>query len=184
MVQVQQEMEMKVKSIGLFTAVILGAMYVIWATPSLSETTTRMMDATVLSVEDIYESKRRSIPRETCTVVEVPVYGKQGGNGAFDLGGAIIGGLIGNNIKGEDGGGAAGAIIGGLLGAEAKKQQQVITGYRKVNQCTTQYDIVTEDILTGYKVTYEIFGITGQTFTTRRPSVGGPIDVMVSITAR
>jgi len=184
MVQVQQEMEMKVKSIGLFTAVILGAMYTIWATPSLSETTTRMMDATVLSVEDIYETQQRQIPRESCTVVEVPVYGAQGGNGAFDIGSAIIGGIIGNNMKGEDGGGAAGAIIGGLLGAEVKKQNQVITGYRKVNQCTTTYDIVREEVLTGFKVVYEIFGVKGQTFKYKRPRVGDALPVVVSITAR
>jgi uncharacterized protein YcfJ len=32
------------------------------------------------------------------------------------LKGAIIGGIIGNNIKGEDNGGAIGAILGGMLG--------------------------------------------------------------------
>ena len=50
------------------------------------------------------------------------------GNGKSDLTnlleGAIIGGAIGNNIPGEDGGGAMGAIIGGLLNSENNKVQQ------------------------------------------------------------
>ena len=36
----------------------------------------------------------------------------------FDLGGALIGGIIGNNLPGEEGGGAAGALLGGLLGGQ------------------------------------------------------------------
>ena len=53
------------------------------------------------------------------------------GNGKSDLSnlleGAIIGGAIGNNIPGEDGGGAMGAIIGGLLNSENNKGQQCRT---------------------------------------------------------
>ena len=56
------------------------------------------------------------------------------GNGKSDLSnlleGAIIGGAIGNNIPGEDGGGAMGAIIGGLLNSENNKGQQCRTETR------------------------------------------------------
>lgn len=50
------------------------------------------------------------------------------GNGQSDLSnflsGALIGGAIGNNVPGENGGGAIGAIIGGALNAESNKGPQ------------------------------------------------------------
>ena len=50
------------------------------------------------------------------------------GNGKSDvsnfLGGAIIGGAIGNNIPGEKNGGALGAFLGGVLNTENNKGTQ------------------------------------------------------------
>ena len=65
------------------------------------------------------------------------------GNGKSDLSnlleGAIIGGAIGNNIPGEDGGGAMGAIIGGLLNSENNKGQQCRTETRYDEEYQTVY---------------------------------------------
>ena len=65
------------------------------------------------------------------------------GNGKTDfqnlLEGAIIGGAIGNNIPGEDGGGAAGAIIGGLLNTERNKSPQCRTETRYQEETQTIY---------------------------------------------
>lgn len=64
-------------------------------------------------VEDIYTTRYIDVP-QTQQVCE-DVY--HGGDKSGDmLRGAIIGGIIGNNIKGEKDGGAIGAIIGGMLG--------------------------------------------------------------------
>ena len=64
-------------------------------------------------VEDIYTNRYVQTPH-TQQVCE-DVY--HGGDKSGDmLRGAIIGGIIGNNIKGEKDGGAIGAIIGGMLG--------------------------------------------------------------------
>jgi uncharacterized protein YcfJ len=54
----------------------------------------------------------------------------------LDLEGAIIGGIIGNNVtKNVENGGAAGAIIGGLIGSQNKGQVgtrcQVVTRYNE-----------------------------------------------------
>lgn len=50
------------------------------------------------------------------------------GNGKSNLNnfieGAIIGGIIGNNIPGENGGGALGAILGGAINSENNKTPQ------------------------------------------------------------
>ena len=71
------------------------------------------------------------------------------GNGKSDLSnlleGAIIGGAIGNNIPGEDGGGAMGAIIGGLLNSENNKGQQcrTETSYDEEYQSVYSHSTVT-----------------------------------------
>ena len=72
------------------------------------------------------------------------------GNGKSDitnlLEGAIIGGAIGNNIPGEDGGGAMGAIIGGLLNSENNKGQQCRT--------ETRYDEEYQNVYSHSTVTF------------------------------
>jgi len=72
------------------------------------------------------------------------------GNGKSDLSnlleGAIIGGAIGNNIPGEDGGGAMGAIIGGLLNSENNKGQQCRT--------ETRYDEEYQNVYSHSTVTF------------------------------
>ena len=72
------------------------------------------------------------------------------GNGKSDLSnlleGAIIGGAIGNNIPGEDGGGAMGTIIGGLLNSENNKGQQCRT--------ETRYDEEYQNVYSHSTVTF------------------------------
>ena len=71
------------------------------------------------------------------------------GNGKSDLEnlleGAIIGGAIGNNVPGEDGGGGMGAIIGGLLNTEKNKGQrcQVETRFEEEYQNVYSHSTVT-----------------------------------------
>ena len=60
------------------------------------------------------------------------------------LKGAIIGGIIGNNIKGEDNGGAIGAILGGMLGhnnsdAQGGTQRRCTTEIRYNEERQTIY---------------------------------------------
>ena len=103
-------------------------------------------------VQDHYKTITKQIPQveTTCYEVEIPVYGSTGNNATTGdiLTGAIIGGVIGNNIKGEKNGGAAGAVIGGLLGANSGNKKETIVGYRKENRCenkttySTQYNEV------------------------------------------
>jgi len=82
------------------------------------------------------------------------------GNGKSDitnlLEGAIIGGAIGNNIPGENGGGAMGAIIGGLLNSENNKGQQCRT--------ETRYD---EEYQSVYSHSTVTFYYNGRQYTLR-----------------
>lgn len=142
---------------------------------------------TVTGVEPVYRTKTVTTPVQKCWTEEVPVYGytegKKDPTGDM-LTGAIIGGIIGNNLKGEKGGGAAGAVLGGILGHQnATKGEQVITGYRTVNKCATHYDDVTEEYLAGYKIQYEALGLKGTISSSRNRSVGDSIRVNVNINA-
>ena len=82
------------------------------------------------------------------------------GNGQSDLSnfltGALIGGAIGNNIPGEDGGGAMGAIIGGLLNSEKNNGQQC--------RVETRYD---EEIQNVYSHSTVTFYYNGRQYTLR-----------------
>lgn len=65
------------------------------------------------------------------------------GNGKTDLDnfitGAIVGGAIGNNIPGENNGGALGAILGGALNTERNKSPQCRTETRYEEEQQTVY---------------------------------------------
>lgn len=65
------------------------------------------------------------------------------GNGKSDiqnlLEGAIVGGAIGNNIPGENNGGALGAFLGGVLNTERNKGQQCRTETRYNEEVMTVY---------------------------------------------
>jgi len=146
------------------------------------------VDATVVEVVPKYRTSTISTPRNVCVEVEVPVYGKTGGNHDKTgdvLTGAILGGIIGNNIGNGKGNGAAGAVIGGLLGNahgdNRNRGQDVIVGYRKENRCTTEYDTVTQETFSHNIVIAEFAGIKYQYETTRNVSVGQTVQARVSV---
>ena len=83
-------------------------------------------------------------PVEKCEYVSVPIYGvlDRPASGGEVAGGAVIGGVIGNQLGNGDGKTAMtilGAIVGGNV-ANTRKQEPVVTGYRKEYQCRTVYE--------------------------------------------
>ena len=90
------------QGIMMLAALSVVGMGLAFCTPAAAATVSLVSEQEVYYFEPITEQVR------ICTE------GKQGSG--FDLGGALIGGIIGNNLEGESGGGAAGAVIGGLLG--------------------------------------------------------------------
>jgi len=77
----------------------------------------------VTDTEAVYSSSTVQKPQQSCTTVDVPIYGSVGGgaNAGDVLGGMIIGGLLGKGVGGNDKGAAAGAVIGGMIAADKKK---------------------------------------------------------------
>jgi len=137
----------------------------------------------ITETKPIYKTRTTNTPTQRCWNEDVPVYGQTQQEG-FSVPGAIIGGIIGNNVtKNMPDGGTAGAIIGGLFGNKLGNNQQ-ITGYRTVQKCSTSYNTSSEEYLAGYKITYKAAGFTGTTTRRTNPGVGGNIDVIIQMNAR
>lgn len=121
---------------------------------------------TVLMSEPFYETQTTSEPREVCKKVDVPIYEVQTIRGKDDagafIGGAVIGGIIGNVIKQNGAGAALGAVIGGAVANETQKNnhavtKNVIVGYRKETKCKTHYTKVSSQVIVGYRTVVEIY---------------------------
>lgn len=104
------------------------------------------IQASVVSMQETYNTVSKQVPVQSCSTVEVPIYETRriGQASTGDtLAGAIIGGVIGNQFGGGSGKDAA-TVLGAILGADAAnkkggRQETVIVGYRQQQQCTTTY---------------------------------------------
>ena len=77
------------------------------------------------------------------------------------LTGAIIGGILGNNIKGEKDGGAIGAIIGGMLG---HSNSSASGGVKRYCSNQTRYKEESRTIYSHSSITFQY---EGKTYTVR-----------------
>jgi len=121
--------------------------FILWSSGALAETT-----------QDHFKTVINKSPYQVEVCEDVAVSGDKT---ADVLTGAIIGGALGNNIKGEQNGGAIGAILGGMLG----HANSSATGGTK-RQCTveTRYN---EDRLKVYSHSTVTFTHEGRTYTLR-----------------
>ena len=123
-------------------------------------------ETTTATIQDHYKTVTKSVPytETTCELIDVPIYGQsnQGASTTDLLFGALIGGAIGNNIPGEKNGGAAGAVVGTIIANEAGKNKQVVTGYRREEQCKdiTRYQKVTDQVYSHSTITFTSGGRT------------------------
>lgn len=90
----------------------------------------------------------KRISNRTCSEVDVPIY-KNDGNAKTGevLGGAIIGGIIGNQI-GKGKGNDAATILGAILGADMANKKggdKVIVGYKRTTVCEDNPTFVVEN---------------------------------------
>ena len=105
------------------------------------------------------------VANRTCSEVDVPIYSNTGKAQTGEvLGGAIIGGILGNQVGGGKGKDAA-TILGAILGADfanKKGGQQKIVGYKQVEQCEVTYE-KTYETQTACDVWVDIPAIEGVT---------------------
>lgn len=147
------------------------------------------VQGTVVQSNPQYQNVTQRVPTQTCQIVDVPVYGNNNSGGTlglnnhFDIGGAIIGGVIGNNVtKNLDHGGAAGAIIGGLLGNQIRRNNsQQIVGYRQEQRCNTNYSTQTQQQYSHSDIVVEVNGMQVNAQTRRKVKVGDTVNVQVTL---
>lgn len=152
-------------SMSFFTAPVQGFQVVGGSqSPSQALQEDQIVLATVVSATPV--TRRIGVPQvqQLCSWETVPINNATDENKpARIITGAIIGSVIGNNIKGEQHGGTAGAVLGGLI-ANAVTTQPKRVRFQDVETCQSQTTYVFEERISGYDVTYEL---EGETFTTR-----------------
>ena len=92
------------------------------------------------TVQDHYKNIIYKTPSQVEVCYDRNVSGDKTGDA---LKGAIIGGILGNNIKGEKDGGAIGAIIGGMLG---HSNSNASAGTQRVCRYETRYNEVSKTV--------------------------------------
>lgn len=90
-----------------------------------------------------FQDHYKTVINQTPHTVEVCTKGN--GNSEIEnfITGAIIGGVIGNNIKGEQNGGAIGSMLGGIVNTERNKGNKCRTETRYTEQQQTVYSHTT-----------------------------------------
>ncbi|HEU0277780.1 MAG TPA: glycine zipper 2TM domain-containing protein [Rhodanobacteraceae bacterium] len=140
--------------------------------------------AQVVAVQPVTESSTTSTPRQVCRDEQVAVpetYKDQ-----HQIGGAVVGGLVGALAGHQIGGGKGktlatlgGAAGGAFAGHEIQKKHQEDNATRTEtrNVCHTVTDKSTSTRTVGYDVTYTLNGQTGHLRMDRNPGVGAGLPV-------
>lgn len=124
-------------------------------------------EATIVSVERVYQDSFIKEPYQECYIKEF--YKKN--NAMTPLGGAIIGGLIGNSLSKKKKKKKKAAIIGALLGASmVQNSQSNSENIVRKEVCETKYRRVTSSRLAHYLVKYEFNGQIFSYTTLHKPS--------------
>jgi len=111
--------------------------------------------ATAETVVDVTKQVINKTPYQVEVCYDRQVSGDKTGDA---IKGAIIGGILGNNIKGEEGGGALGAVIGGMLG---HANSNATSGTRRVCNVETRYN---ETVATVYSHSIVSFAHEGKEY--------------------
>ena len=125
----------------------------------------------MISSYPVYTSVVREEPRQTCHIEQV-AHRDAGRNSATPaILGTIIGGALGNAVGSKKSNKRVGAVVGGVLGYSVGKDigrrhadAHADARYESREVCSTVYERVEEERLTGYDVEY---AYAGQTYKTR-----------------
>ena len=164
----------------LATVAVLGTM-------SFAASANAQEYATITNVTPNYQTINTPTTQQVCNTVEVPVYGRSGGQASTGdtLFGALIGGALGNQVgggKGKDAATVLGAIIGADVANKRSGSNQII-GYRQEQRCNNVTSYTSQQQLKNYSIRYEWNGVQGRSYTFNQYSVGDRIPVSISINA-
>ncbi|MCO4782095.1 MAG: hypothetical protein KC646_07180 [Candidatus Cloacimonetes bacterium] len=130
------------------------------------------MEVPVTSHTAVYENVIEQIPYEACWVEQVPVKKRA----KFNLGGALVGGLLGSKV-GKGSGKKAATVLGALL-ASGVTQKKNTGYYTKEQRCETRYKQKSKKVLTGYTHHVNILGTSYERFYTYKKD---KLDIFLNI---
>ena len=144
--------------------------------------------ATITNVTPNYQTINTPTTQQVCNIVEVPVYGRAGGQASTGdtLFGALIGGALGNQVGGGKGKDAA-TVLGAIIGADVANKRSgsnQIVGYRQEQRCNNVTSYSTQQQIQNYTIRYEWNDIVGKTVTYNNYRVGDRLPIRVSIQAK
>ena len=144
-----------------------------------------LQEVPVISSYPVYQTVVREEPREQCHIEEVARRQSRGKSATPAIVGTILGGALGNAL-GSKSNQRVGAVVGGVLGYSIGKdvgrrhaEYYGAVRYEEREVCSTVYERIEEERLTGYDVSYA-YG--GQTYKTRmRRDPGSTVRVRVQV---
>lgn len=146
----------------------------------------RIQEVPVISSYPVYKTVIREEPRQECRIEQV-AHSDTGRKSATPaIVGTIVGGALGNAVGSKKSNKRVGAVVGGVLGysigrdiARRNAETHADVRYEEREVCSTVYEQVEEERLTGYDVKYA-YG--GQTYKSRmRTDPGETIRVRVQV---
>ena len=148
----------------------LAAVVLAWL-PALSAWANgQIEEVPVISSYPVYQTVVRQVPSEQCHIEQVARRHGEPRSATPAIVGTIIGGALGNAVGSKKSNQRVGAVVGGVLGYSIGKdigrrsaERQGSYGYEERQVCSTIYERVEEERLSGYDVSYAYAGRTYQT---------------------
>ena len=145
-----------------------------------------VQEVPVISSYPVYQTVVREEPREQCHIEQVARHQSRGKSATPAIVGTILGGALGNALGSKKSNQRVGAVVGGVLGYSIGKdvgrrhaERHGAVRYEEREVCSTVYERIEEERLTGYDVRYAYAGHTYKTRMRRDP--GSTVRVRVQV---
>ena len=145
-----------------------------------------VQEAPVISSYPVYQTVVREEPREQCHIEQVARHQSRVKSATPAIVGTILGGALGNALGSKKSNQRVGAVVGGVLGYSIGKdirrrhtEHHGAVRYEEREVCSTVYERIEEERLTGYDVSYAYGGRIYKTRMRRDP--GSTVRVRVQV---
>ena len=145
-----------------------------------------LQEVPVISSYPVYQTVVREEPREQCHIEQVARRQSRGKSATPAIVGTILGGALGNALGSKKSNQRVGAVVGGVLGYSIGKdvgrrhaEYYGAVRYEEREVCSTVYERIEEERLTGYDVSYAYGGRIYKTRMRRDP--GSTVRVRVQV---
>ena len=139
-----------------------------------------VLDVPIISYEPIVSQESKLVPKKVCREVNQPTHSiqphgvtPQYSNGS-NLGGMILGGIVGSMIGQNESqrriGGVVGSIIGNRIVSRSNNHHHYSPpSVNHVTHCYSSWSNEVVDVVKGYRVVYELNGMSYTTTTQQKP---------------